>query len=201
MYLESGQQKVRASLRNQTFNVLEQMVNSSLYGWDDNKIDLPLRKMKKKGFADLMDLKDKANKWDPEWNLVNSIYYCSSLYTTVGKKVKIGVSTLLAFLRKKKVPFELAHVLFSVWEFYACPYHLLQKMSGCKAKFVAFFYKKDNSSIDSSRSCGPSRQLLLLKFMYWPSFLLTLSYLLCMQKATVTWYAAHLAASFSRCYS
>lgn len=87
MYLESGQQKVRASLRNQTFDVLEQMVNSSLY----NKIDLPLRKMKKKGLADLMDLKDKANKWDPEWNLVNSIYYCSSLYTTVGKKVKIGL--------------------------------------------------------------------------------------------------------------
>ena len=90
MYLESDQQKVRASLRNQTFDVLEQMVNSSLYGWEDNKIDLSPRKMKK-GLRDLMDLKDKANKWDPEWNLVNSIYYCSSLYTTVGKKKKAKI--------------------------------------------------------------------------------------------------------------
>ena len=90
MYLESDQQRVRASLRNQTFDVLEQMVNSSLYGWEDNKIDLSPRKMKK-GLRDLMDLKDKANKWDPEWNLVNSIYYCSSLYTTVGKKKAIKI--------------------------------------------------------------------------------------------------------------
>ena len=44
---------------------------------------------------------------------------------------------------KKKRHFEeAAHVLFSVWEFYACPYHLLQKMSGCKAKFVAFFTRR-----------------------------------------------------------
>ena len=58
-----------------------------------------------------------------------------SLYTT--KKVSLFFQSIDSFLWYKE-PFLSAHVLFSVWEFYACPYHLLQKMSGCKAKFVAF---------------------------------------------------------------
>ena len=92
-------------------------------------------------------------------------------------------------------------MFYSVYgNFMHVPTTCCKKCQVAKRSLWLLFYKKDNSSIDI-RGGGPSRQLLLLKFMYWPSFLLTLSYLLCMQKATVTWYAAHLAASFSRCYS
>ncbi len=31
---------------------------------------------------------------DQEWNLINSLYYCSSLYTTVGKKMPLKCNQL-----------------------------------------------------------------------------------------------------------
>ena len=33
-------------------------------------------------------MKKVEAKWDQSWTLVNSLYYCSSLYTTVGKYVQ-----------------------------------------------------------------------------------------------------------------
>ena len=78
-----------------------------LYGWD-NKIDPPRKKetLIIKGLMDFIRSLEKANK---SW----------SLYTT--KKVSLFFQSIDSFLWYKG-PFLSAHVLFSVWEFYACPH-------------------------------------------------------------------------------
>ena len=35
----------------------------------------------------ILELMADTNKHDQSWDLVNSLYYCSSLYTTVGKLI------------------------------------------------------------------------------------------------------------------
>ena len=37
-------------------------------------------------------MKKVEAKWDQSWTLVNSLYYCSSLYTTVGKSIWVQKS-------------------------------------------------------------------------------------------------------------
>ena len=39
-------------------------------------------------------MKKVEAKWDQSWTLVNSLYYCSSLYTTVGKYLQLDAKFL-----------------------------------------------------------------------------------------------------------
>ena len=82
MLLEKEGQIRRQMQRNQTFNVLEEMVHSGSSLLGPNEIE---ENVTDGALIALRELRDKDNKRDPEWDLVNSIYYCSSLYTTVGK--------------------------------------------------------------------------------------------------------------------
>ena len=84
MFLEKDEQIGREVQRNQTFYVLEQMamVNAGSLLLDHNEIE---ENVTEGALIVLSKMRDEGNKRDPQWDLVNSIYYCSSLYTTVGK--------------------------------------------------------------------------------------------------------------------
>ena len=50
-------------------------------------------------YLDLLDHKDEIavskSPTDQEWNIINSLYYCSSLYTTVGKILSLIMAVVV----------------------------------------------------------------------------------------------------------
>ena len=72
---------------NQLMNLLRGHNDCSVDNDDDHEEAL---------IEDVMEsaMKKVEAKWDQSWTLVNSLYYCSSLYTTVGKYLQLDAKFL-----------------------------------------------------------------------------------------------------------